>query len=35
MKIRTFKGNVRYYGKATHKYADENFSAMLAFNTPN
>jgi hypothetical protein len=31
----SFKGSVRYYGKATHKYADENFSAMLAFNTPN
>ena len=31
----SFKGSVRYYGKSTHKYADENFSAMLAFNTPN
>lgn len=31
----SFKGSVKYYGKATHKYADENFSAMLAFNTPN
>lgn len=24
----SFKGSGRYYGKTTHKYADENFSAI-------